>query len=164
MRYAVEVQYTAHAKFIVGARNMKEARDIACDCHEATCVGQALQITSACATPIPTETSVEADGDVETTAALELAEEIQLCPDCGQNVAEYGADEDCVEPEGCGALNGSAAISYELAKLALRLRSVVDAIASGHYSDARVAISDAALTIVEFTRWNNERNPEEQAG
>lgn len=82
------------------------------------------------------ETDIDAEADAR-------AVKIGVCPGCGTDVvAEGGANEDCDHPEGCGWLNGSASIPYELAKVRRLLLSYADAITDGTYSDADDLISD----------------------
>lgn len=84
--------------------------------------------------------NLEEDGPDEE--ALRLADQVGVCPGCGFNVADSGADEDCDNAEGCGALNGSAALPFEHAKLRRLLLSYADAITTRAYEDAQQAVAD----------------------
>jgi hypothetical protein len=85
-------------------------------------------------------TLFEEDIDAEVVAR---AEAIGVCRGCGTDVvAEGGANEECDDPEGCGWLNGSASVSYELAKVRRLLLSYAAAIDDGTYSDAHELIAD----------------------
>jgi hypothetical protein len=93
MRYQVLVSYSARSRYYVGGANAEQAEEVARVCHEAAYVGEWQEITSLQTTPSIAHAPVT-PLDADSEDALLLAEEIQLCPDCGQNLPYSGPNEE----------------------------------------------------------------------